>query len=578
MEQWYTRCLALGLAACLIGLSVGTLVGCGGSSHVNKAPVETPPTPLAPPALTVAVAAVKSLSLRWTAVAGATHYRLFEDSDGDAGPQAATLLAQVPSDVLSHAQQIFLPARVNAAYRVQACDERGCVDSAGAGIPDINQGIGFFKSAQPAVLDDFGEGLALSADGQVLAVGVWLEDGTSAGTDPVFNGGPSTSDIGAVYVFRRGSAGWVQEAYLKPETVLLQANFGYRLSLSDDGNALLVGAPGEAPGPPVQRSGAAYFFERGASGRWAQVQRVTPQAPQAEGQFGNSVSLSGDGQWAAVGEPGTAEGGRVSLYRRQPGAWAWQATLRGSNTESEDRFGESLQLDRDGDTLAVGAWAEDGAGAVADYGNGQDASGAAYVFRRGAAGGWTEQSYVTPPERRQGGYFGYPVVLSADGNTLVAGESGVMRPTSTAQGRVHIFESQGAGWSHRQQFGSPMPEASGDFGEKVALSADGTTLVIANAWEDGHAQGLGASPEFDGQQRNEGAVYVYRRDAAGAWSAPVYVKSSNSSAEQYFGWSLALSADGQTLAVFGSDHSGASGVGGDQSDSSVRWAGAVYLY
>jgi hypothetical protein len=58
-----------------------------------------------------------------------------------------------------------------------------------------------------------------------------------------------------------------------------------------------------------------------------------------------------------------------------------------------------------------------------------------------------------------------------------------------------------------------------------------------------------------------------------------YVKASNTEASDDFGFSVALTGDGSTLAVgaFGEDSS-ATGVGGNQADSSASQAGAVYVY
>src|SRR5262249_32652836 len=73
-----------------------------------------------------------------------------------------------------------------------------------------------------------------------------------------------------------------------------------------------------------------------------------------------------------------------------------------------------------------------------------------------------------------------------------------------------------------------------------------------------------------------GAVYVFSR-STGTWAQEAYIKASNKGG--FFGDSLALSADGTTLAV-GADAeaSGASGIDGDQSDVSTFNAGAAYLF
>jgi hypothetical protein len=63
------------------------------------------------------------------------------------------------------------------------------------------------------------------------------------------------------------------------------------------------------------------------------------------------------------------------------------------------------------------------------------------------------------------------------------------------------------------------------------------------------------------------------------WSQQAYVKASTARAYDTFGSSVALSADGSTLAVGApGDSSSATGVGGDETDDSELRAGAVHLF
>jgi hypothetical protein len=58
-----------------------------------------------------------------------------------------------------------------------------------------------------------------------------------------------------------------------------------------------------------------------------------------------------------------------------------------------------------------------------------------------------------------------------------------------------------------------------------------------------------------------------------------YIKASNTGEFDNFGYSVALSADGSTLAVGApSEASAATGDGGDQADNSAGSSGAVYVF
>jgi trimeric autotransporter adhesin len=567
------------------------LASCGGGGTSIGSPDWNPP---ASTSFRVSAQAIKTLAFRWEPVPSATHYRLFEDADGEAGPQAEQVIAEPPAGPQSFTlDDVFLPARVNARYRLQACNGPLCQDVARAGIEGIDGGIGYFKASNPAADDQFGEGLALSADGQLLAVGAPYEDGLNEGINSPPNRGAADTDVGAVYVFHRGTAGWVQEAYIKPAKALQGARFGYRVSLARNGNGhtLLVGSPEDSSAgsgvgtqpdtsSSIASSGAVYIFDRDALGQWTQTAYIRAQSPTVDARFGSTVSLSNDGTWAAVGHPDGSGGDRVSVYQRLPGGWTFRQVLQGSNTEAGDAFGSIVRLDPEGETLVVGAWSEDNStDSPTSANNASGDSGAVYVFQRDGNNQWHERAYLKAPERRASGYFGYSVTLSSQGKTIVVGEPGDYTNSEPTKGRVHVFGQQGAGWVHETTvFTSPLPTASGGFGESLALSADGSTLAIANAYEDSSGSGLTAPPLIDPSVRDGGTVYLYRRTAAGAWTSPAAIKAPNNQRDLYFGWSLALSANGGTLAAYGLDYSLSSGIGGNQNDQSAPRAGAVYLY
>jgi hypothetical protein len=153
--------------------------------------------------------------------------------------------------------------------------------------------------------------------------------------------------------------------------------FGIALALSGDGNTLAVGATGEAAsGNNAPSSGAAYVYTRSA-GSWSQQSYIKASNSESFDEFGFSVALSGDGNTLAVGahlEDGSGTGidgastnsatesGAAYVYSRNGSTWSQRAYVKASNTGSTDRFGNSVALNGDGNTLAVGALMEDGGG------------------------------------------------------------------------------------------------------------------------------------------------------------------------------------------------------------------------
>ena len=126
-----------------------------------------------------------------------------------------------------------------------------------------------------------GHGIALSGDGNTLAVGSPYESSAAKG----INGNQSDNSLysaGAVYVFVRRDNTWSQQAYIKASNPGQSDKFGYVVSLSQDGNTLAVSAPFEASAAKgvngdqgdqndnsIPQAGAVYVFTRTGSA-WSQ--------------------------------------------------------------------------------------------------------------------------------------------------------------------------------------------------------------------------------------------------------------------------------------------------------------------
>src|SRR5262249_8473838 len=138
----------------------------------------------------------------------------------------------------------------------------------------------YVKASNTDANDLFGFALALSSDGNTLAVGASAESSSATGING--NQGDNTAMAsGAVYVFVRSGGTWAQEAYVKASNTNAHDGFGYyhRIALSADGSTLAVGAAGEASGTTGINgsqadnssafSGAVYVYVR-SGGIWAQ--------------------------------------------------------------------------------------------------------------------------------------------------------------------------------------------------------------------------------------------------------------------------------------------------------------------
>jgi hypothetical protein len=251
----------------------------------------------------------------------------------------------------------------------------------------------YIKASNAGVGDHFGGAVSLSADGGLLAVGAYWEDSAATGA-----GGDQDDDTvgsaGAVYLFGWGGSAWQQTTYLKGPSSQASNSFGSAVSLSADGQTLAVGAVGEA-----SFTGAAHVFGRDESG-WAVVTRLTASNAGVADEFGYHLQLAADGKTLAVGaaleaspspnspnEDSAPEAGAAYVFGESGGVWSESALIKAPNAEAGDRFGWSVSLNAEGETLVVGATREAGAATGIDgdqADNAANGAGAAYVLELGA--------------------------------------------------------------------------------------------------------------------------------------------------------------------------------------------------
>ena len=564
--------------------------------------------------LTLSFSQVKRFDFSWTAASGADYYQLLERPDDDAeyGP--------IEGDIVGEAISLTMPlhARFGASYKLRACNGAGCKDSEAVDVVDsLAAAVGYFKASNTDAGDNFGGSIALSADGNTLAVSAWSEDSAATGTagDPASN---AAVDSGAVYVFVRASDDWSQQAYIKASNAEENDLFGVSIALSGDGDTLAVGAfvegstatgiAGDQTLNDAPSSGAVYVFVRTDS-EWSQQAYVKASNTSSFDEFGTSVTLSADGDTLAVGAPGEdsaatgidgIEGdnsafssGAVYVFVRASDEWSQQAYVKPSNTGEGDKFGGKVEVSADGGTLAVSAWSEDSAATGIDGDQDDNAaldSGAVYMFTR-VDDEWSQQAYIKASNTGESDSFGFSIALSDAGDTLAVGAfregsaaTGIggdhADNAAPAAGAVYIFVYTNNAWSQQAYVKASNTEQFDKFGTSVALSGDGDTLAVAAPGEDSAAIGIDGDQGDDGAV-DSGAVYVFVR-VSNAWSQGAYVKASNTGEGDQFGFEVAMSSDSNTLAVGAYwEDSAAVGVGGtqdQQADDDADYAGAVFSY
>jgi hypothetical protein len=574
----------------------------------------------------------KQIELNWSFEGSKPSYFTVEvNPDGSSGFEQADLnndgvidsQDQIPSDQSSIV--ITLPLHLlsnfnNGLYYIAAHNEEGNEITKSSSIDLLsvtaNQLIGYIKASNTGANDAFGNSVVLSADGNTLAVSAAGESSNAKGIAGNQNNN-SADGAGAVYVFIRNPTtnAWTQQAYVKASNAEADDSFGASVALSGDGNTLAVGANGEGSDAKgtngdqdnnsASRAGAVYIFNRNGSS-WSQQAYVKASNTEERDFFGSSVALSADGNTLAVGASGEdgnflnfggadnskPQSGAVYTFTRIGSVWSQQAYLKASNTQSGSYFGFNLALAANGTTLAIGASGESSfaTGIGGDEDNtGAVSSGAVYVFTFNS-NTWSQQAYIKASNTEAGDGFGNDLALASDGNTLAVsarsedsnaiGINGDENNNSlTNSGAVYVYSRDQVSqvWSSQAYIKASNPAEDDGYGISIALSADGNVLAVSSIYEAGSATGINGN-QSDNSTVRAGAAYVYSRSGS-TWSQQSYIKASNTDANDLFGNSLSLSADGSILAIGASGESSHSvGVDADKTDNSANGAGAVYLY
>lgn len=349
-----------------------------------------------------------------------------------------------------------------------------------------------------------GASVALSGNGSTAVVG-------SCGAPPP---GVCTGTQGAVYIFIKSGNSWIQQQELTASDGAANDAFGRSVAVSEDGNTVLVGAFNKTVGVNPF-NGAAYVFTRNGT-TWTQQAELTPTPGGIDLSFGESVSLSADGNTALVG---SASGFQAAfVFIRIGSIWTQQVELNPSDGAIGLAFGRSVSLSADGNTALVGA-----------YPNPSSNIGAAYVFTRSGTT-WTQQQKLTASDGASGDLFGFGS-LSGDGNQALIGAPGKNSMTGVA----YVFTRSGTTWTQQQEL-MANDGAGGDFfgAGGGSLNADGTTALISAL----------------GKNSLTGVVYVFALTGS-TWTQQQELTPGDGASGDFFGNSTSIGDAGGCTALIG---------------------------
>jgi hypothetical protein len=269
----------------------------------------------------------------------------------------------------------------------------------------------------------------------------------------------------------------------------------------------------------------------------------------ANGYLGSQVSTGSISTEVSAGN--TAANQKVSMSQLQ---YTFAGTAQQQITDSITTngfawsYGWGLAINAPGNKIVVGA-------PYNGFYQGTN-NGAVFTWTRSGTT-WSEPAgagnFLTPNWKGVSPYFfGYSISLSADGNTMAVGAptQGIdaTNSTSVAIGNTWIYTWSGSSWANQARIQpSNIITTNAQTGTSVALSADGNTVAIGGANDD----------------TGVGATWIYTRSGS-TWSQQAKLIGSGATGAATQGFSVAISADGNTVAI-----------GGNTDNTSV---GAVWVF
>ncbi len=313
--------------------------------------------------------------------------------------------------------------------------------------------------------DSLGNAVAISKDGQRVAI-------SSSGES-------QARGVTRVYDWSTADEEWIQIGGIIRGQRSKYA-LGTSTALSDDGKRIALGSPGRQ-----YYDGSMKVYELDATNNWVQLGgEITPV--EKDGYAGISVDMNGDGTKVIFGAPRTnALKGRAKAYQLVNGQWEEYGQTIDSSTRAF--FGGAVAMDGSGTRIVIGGRLGSftlGLVEIYDY----DDSSSTWILQKDIDG-------LAYYDR-----FGTAVDITEDGNRIIVGAftSDGQEENRNNAGEVMVFEYDQASEDWVSLGQTILGGVQSDkLGESVAISGDGTHIVVA-------------SPENDDTVRNAGKVEVYK--------------------------------------------------------------------
>lgn len=297
---------------------------------------------------------------------------------------------------------------------------------------------------------------------------------------------------------------------------------GSMTTINSDGTIVVISAP-RAMDAGIMKGKVRVFEWNGAS--W--IQKGSDIVGTNQGDvFGDSISISSDGNTIAIGAPGfssptylspTGPTGYTRIFEWNGSNWVQKGTdIIGES--NNDVSGTAVSLSGNGTIVAIGAGSNNNPNGVA--------AGHCRIYEWNGTS-WSQKGADIDGEASTD-FFGNAVSINANGTIVAVGAAG-NDGNPSGSGQVRVFEWNGT--NYIQKGNSVQGEASvGSFGSTLSLDGSGTTFIASG---------------FSGLNGSAGSIKVFN------WNGTNWVQKGSTisgiNGSDFFGTSVDINADGSTI-------------------------------
>lgn len=377
----------------------------------------------------------------------------------------------------------------------------------------------------------FGEVINMTDDGLMIAVGAHL-------SHIIDSSGVENQNAGKVYYYKYNTTSkkWDRQSTVIKGDDANEFN-GYDIKLTGDGNTIIVGAIGaknpsgtttgrvrvytyrqvaafewSGPGanPTIQKGTDALSFYSAVVTKKFWVQKGSDLFGSLNSRFGNSVALTNDGNTIIIGAPnhdsstGKSDIGRVEIYNLSGATWVQKAEIEEDGLYKEINLGREVAINHDGSIIAVTGYLEQPGvtptfGAPAPKTFPAEGQGAVIMYEYNRNKGQRSNMQIIYGDKK-GDNFGSAISFSKN-NLVVIGAPQYWSSGAFGPGYAKIYKKENGVWQEPHEVNGVSSADS--FGHAVAISGTGNRVIIgANFREYIDPTGLSSG-------LNQGSASIY---------------------------------------------------------------------